>query len=124
MERVKKAMLAKVAWKFLLNESIWANFCREKYLYTKKNSPTWKEIFPLIKRLKRESHWAIGRGDIPMSLFCDWLDYRPLKAVGKWTLKEVIHDASKREKFLELYPTVVRGILPHIQLNNFPEKLL
>ncbi|KAL9690733.1 hypothetical protein QQ045_011141 [Rhodiola kirilowii] len=84
----------------------------KKYLHTKKNSPTWKEVLPLIKRFKRESHWVIGRGDIPMSHFNNWLDYKPPKTVGNWTLKDIIHDPSKRNKFLELYPAVVRGILP------------
>ncbi|KAL9663610.1 hypothetical protein QQ045_019001 [Rhodiola kirilowii] len=77
---VKEDMLGKVAWRFLLNESCWAKFSRNKYLKKSRKPGIWSSVMPLVNSLKRESYWTFGRGDISVSHFCEWLDYSTPKA--------------------------------------------
>ncbi|KAL9667689.1 hypothetical protein QQ045_002053 [Rhodiola kirilowii] len=72
---VKDALLGKVAWRFLLNESFWAKFSRTKYLNKSRKPGIWSSVMPLIDSLKRESHWILGRGGISISHLCEWLEY-------------------------------------------------
>ncbi|KAL9676312.1 hypothetical protein QQ045_004526 [Rhodiola kirilowii] len=123
MKGVKEALLAKVAWKILSNESLLAKFCREKYLNKKKKSAIWSATLPLIKRLRRETYWAIGRGTMLIKHLCEWLNFTPPKVAGQWTIRELMTDQIKRAKFLDWCPAVINGILPQIQISDFPDRL-
>ncbi|KAL9666983.1 hypothetical protein QQ045_001327 [Rhodiola kirilowii] len=101
MKGVKEAFLAKVAWKFLSNESLWAKFCRDKYLNKNKKLAIWSATLPLIKRLRRETYWAIGRGTMLIKHLCEWLNFTPPKVAVQWTIKELMTDQIKRSKFLD-----------------------
>ncbi|KAL9662266.1 hypothetical protein QQ045_027098 [Rhodiola kirilowii] len=99
MKGVKEACLAKVAWKFLSNDSLRAKFCRDKYLNKKKKLAIWAATLPLIKRLRRETYWAIGRGTILIKHLCEWLNFTPPKVATQWTIRDLMFDQNKRAKF-------------------------
>ncbi|KAL9680073.1 hypothetical protein QQ045_017948 [Rhodiola kirilowii] len=123
LKGVKEAMLAKVAWKFLKNDSLWAKFCREKYMNKSKKSALWSATLPQIKRLRRETYWAIGRGTLLANHLCEWLDFIPPKISTCWTIKDLNTIQGKRNSFLEWCPMMINGILPKIQLSDFLDRL-
>ncbi|CAM8892705.1 unnamed protein product [Rhodiola kirilowii] len=52
---VKQCLLSKLAWNFLENKSLWANYARDKYLHSSYSSAIWTAIQPYIRRLRRDS---------------------------------------------------------------------
>ncbi|CAM8923331.1 unnamed protein product [Rhodiola kirilowii] len=120
---VKEALLGKVAWRFLLNESFWAKFSRNKYLNKSRKPGIWSSVMPLVDSLKRESFWNIGRGDTLISHFCEWLEYPTPKAANLWTIHDIINDEGKRNKISSWLPDFTRNILPNIHLNDQPDRL-
>ncbi|CAM8911543.1 unnamed protein product [Rhodiola kirilowii] len=71
---VKNAVLAKLAWKFLIKDSLWANYATQRFLSRSSSSATWRAIHPLVKDLRNDSVWAIGSGNTYISHLCEWLD--------------------------------------------------
>ncbi|KAL9661558.1 hypothetical protein QQ045_026382 [Rhodiola kirilowii] len=55
LTEVKDCLLHKLAWRFLLNNSIWAKYARSKYLYSSYSSAIWSAIKPFILKLRRDS---------------------------------------------------------------------
>ncbi|CAM8936846.1 unnamed protein product [Rhodiola kirilowii] len=123
LKGVKDAMLGKVAWRFLLNESCWARFSRIKFLNNSRKPGIWTSVMPLVESLKRESYWTIGRGDISITHFCEWLDCSPPKAAKLWTVRDIINDEVKGNKFASWFPAISRDVLRNIQLNDYPDML-
>ncbi|KAL9672439.1 hypothetical protein QQ045_028689 [Rhodiola kirilowii] len=123
LEGVKESLLSEMAWSFLLNDSPLARFNRENFWKKSKSSGTWSAIKPLIKRLRRESHWTIGRGEIFVSPFCDWLDSIPPKEVKHWMVKDIIKDEGIRTKLSGWLPNVTKLIIDSFQLNDLPDRL-
>ncbi|KAL9670846.1 hypothetical protein QQ045_008405 [Rhodiola kirilowii] len=105
LKGVKDAMLGKVAWRFLLNESCWAKLSRNKYLNKARKSGIWSYVMPLINSLKRESYWTIG------------------KDAKLWSVRDIINDEEKRNKFSSWFPSFNREIFANIQFNDQTDKL-
>ncbi|KAL9679906.1 hypothetical protein QQ045_017777 [Rhodiola kirilowii] len=123
LKGVKDALMGKVAWRYLLNESCWAKFSRNKYLNNSRKPGIWSSVMPLVESLKRESYWIIGKGDISISQFCEWLDVSPPKAAKLWTVRDIISNEGKRIKFASWFPVISRDVLHNIQLTDYPDKL-
>ncbi|KAL9685860.1 hypothetical protein QQ045_023314 [Rhodiola kirilowii] len=123
LKDVKNALMGKVAWRYLLNESCWAKFSRNKYLNNSRKPGIWSSVMPLVESLKREPYWTIGKGDISISQFCEWLDVYPPKAAKLWTVRDIISDEGKRIKFASWFPAISRDVLYNIQLTDYLDKL-
>ncbi|KAL9688685.1 hypothetical protein QQ045_033108 [Rhodiola kirilowii] len=88
-----------------------------------KSSGIWTAIKPLIKRLRRESHWTIGRGEIFVCHFCEWLDIIPPKEVKQWMVKDIINVEGIRTKLMNWLPNVTTLIMDSFHLNDLPDRL-
>ncbi|KAL9659362.1 hypothetical protein QQ045_024168 [Rhodiola kirilowii] len=97
---------------------MWANFARNKYLRCSYTSAIWSAIQPYIRRLRRESYWEIGRGEIQLSHFCEWLNVSLPKEAQLWTIRDVV-----RDKFLCMLEGVTRGVIDSFILSNKPDVL-
>ncbi|KAL9659167.1 hypothetical protein QQ045_024031 [Rhodiola kirilowii] len=121
---VKKCLLSKLAWRFMQNKSIWAKFARSKYLYSSYTSTIWTALKPYIRRLRRDSCWEIGKGDIQLSHFCEWINVKLPKEASDWTIKDVVNNCEIRNMFLGMLEGVIRGVIDSFQLSNKPDVLL
>ncbi|KAL9659108.1 hypothetical protein QQ045_021151 [Rhodiola kirilowii] len=124
LQSVKKCLLSKLAWKFLQNSSLWAKYARHKYLYSSYSSAIWSAIQPYIRRLRRNSCWEIGRGEINLAHFCEWLRIRLPKEAQTWMIKDVTYQPAIKEKFLGMLEGVLRGVVDNFLLSNKPDRLL
>ncbi|KAL9686221.1 hypothetical protein QQ045_023676 [Rhodiola kirilowii] len=123
LEDVKKCLLTKLAWRFLQNQTIWAKFARKKYLHTSYSSAIWTAIKPYVIKLKEESRWNIGRGDILLSHFCEWGDIKLPKVASSWTIKEVITQGEIRTSCNSFLSAEICTLIDSIQLNDTPDTL-
>ncbi|KAL9688438.1 hypothetical protein QQ045_032859 [Rhodiola kirilowii] len=76
LTEVKECMLSKLACRFMLNNTIWAKYSRDKYLYSSYSSAIWTALKPFILKLRRDSFWEIGRGDIQVTHYSEWFGVR------------------------------------------------
>ncbi|KAL9669607.1 hypothetical protein QQ045_007154 [Rhodiola kirilowii] len=120
---VKKCLLNKLAWRFLQNQSIWAQFARDKYLHSSYTSATWTALKPYISKMRRDTCWEIGKWDTLLSHFCEWLNVRLPKQAKLWTIKDVVNNERIKEKFRNMLSGVTRNVTDTFQLSNNPDKL-
>ncbi|KAL9660055.1 hypothetical protein QQ045_024865 [Rhodiola kirilowii] len=120
---VKKCLLSKLAWRFKQNNSIWATYARNKYFRSLYTSAIWTALKPYIHRLRRDSYWEIGKGDIQLQHFCEWLNVTLPKEAQDWLIKDVVLDSEIRGKFLNMLQEVTRGVIDSFHLSNRPDLL-
>ncbi|KAL9679405.1 hypothetical protein QQ045_017264 [Rhodiola kirilowii] len=108
----------------MLNNSIWANYARDKYLYSSYSSAIWTALKPFILKLRRDSFWEVGRGDIQVTHFSEWFEVRLPKEARYWTLKEVIIDNDIRGKFVLMSSGDLHRAVLNINLSDNPDKLI
>ncbi|KAL9676080.1 hypothetical protein QQ045_004293 [Rhodiola kirilowii] len=95
----------------------------KKYLHTSYSSAIWTAIKPYVIKLKEESRWNIGRGDILLSHFCEWGDIKLPKVASSWTIKEVITQREIRTSCNSFLSAEICTLIDSIQLNDTPDTL-
>ncbi|KAL9687628.1 hypothetical protein QQ045_032033 [Rhodiola kirilowii] len=121
---IRKAVLAKLAWKFLLNDSAWASYARLRYKNKPKGSALWRAIFPLIQNIRQNSYWLFGNGSTKTCHYNEWVNAALPKEATRWSLKDVIINEEIRGKFTSCLPPNLNHILDDIQLSREPDRLL
>ncbi|KAL9669524.1 hypothetical protein QQ045_007071 [Rhodiola kirilowii] len=87
-------------------------------------STIWSAIKPFILKLRRDSFWEIGRGDILLSHFSEWFGVRLPKVARDWTIKEVISDNDIKSKFLLMPTSDLHSAVCNTIISDSPDKLV
>ncbi|KAL9660120.1 hypothetical protein QQ045_024931 [Rhodiola kirilowii] len=120
---VKKCLLNKLAWRFLQNQSIWAKFPRKKYLHKSYSSAIWSSLKPYIHKMCQDSCWEIGKGDILLTHFCEWLNVKLPKQAESWTIKDVVNSDTIKDSLSSMLSGITPNIIDSFQLSNSPDRL-
>ncbi|KAL9658956.1 hypothetical protein QQ045_015584 [Rhodiola kirilowii] len=121
---VKQCLLSKLALRFFQNQSLWAKYARDKYLHSSYSSAIWTAVQPFIRSLRRDSCWEIGRGEIGLRHFCEWLNVQLPKEATQWQIKDVINDPDIKARFICMLEGVLRDVVNNFHLSNKTDALL
>ncbi|KAL9671780.1 hypothetical protein QQ045_009353 [Rhodiola kirilowii] len=120
---VKKCLFNKLAWRFLQNNSIWAKFARKKYLHKSYSSAIWSSLKPYIRKMRQDSCWEIGKGDVLLSHFCEWLNVKLPKHAESWTIKDVVNSDTIKDSFNSMISGITPNVIDSFHLSNSPDRL-
>ncbi|KAL9675948.1 hypothetical protein QQ045_004157 [Rhodiola kirilowii] len=104
LKEVWKALRAKLAGRYLYNDSLWAKYARNRFSLTGKKSSLWKSIRTLVQSLRLESTWELHSGNIEINLFCEWIDKNLPASLKDTSVKGVMQDHSKKAILMDALP--------------------
>ncbi|CAM8940592.1 unnamed protein product [Rhodiola kirilowii] len=119
----RSALMHKLAWRYLLNNSLWATYARTRYKERARGSSIWQMIQPMIIKLRKDSFWDNGRGDIKIDHICEWYGLKPPRDLAYKDLKEVMFSSDLKQEFVDLFPTSSNFSIEAFDISNKPDQL-
>ncbi|CAM8930538.1 unnamed protein product [Rhodiola kirilowii] len=110
LEDLMLALHGKLAWKFINSDSLWAFHARRKFVHGARGSCIWNSIDHIIIKLREESRWIIGQGNISVNQFCERLGGNRPRGLVDARLRDIRDESSSWQDIIDCIPVNKRSL--------------